>query len=48
MVGGDPNPTADYDLFYMCETQDQWLPVPRGFIVIEGADEDAGNDFFMH
>jgi hypothetical protein len=48
MVDGDPDPTVDYDLYYMCDTQKQWLPVPMGFIVIEDADEDTGNDFFTH
>ena len=37
MVDGDPDPAADYDLFYKCETQNKWLPVPKGFIVIKKA-----------
>lgn len=41
MVDGDPDPAADYDLFYKCETQNKWLPVPKGFVVIEKANEDT-------
>lgn len=47
MVDGDPDPTTDYDLCYKCDTQNQWLPIPKGFIVLEDADNDATNNPFM-
>jgi hypothetical protein len=45
MVDGDPDPFADYDLYYKCDTQNQWLPVPKGFVVIEDADEEEDTSF---
>lgn len=45
MVDSDPDPTVDYDLYYMCDTQTQWILILRQFIVIKDADEDARNDF---
>ncbi|KAI6033484.1 hypothetical protein BKA83DRAFT_4120971 [Pisolithus microcarpus] len=35
----DFQPELDYDFFYYCDTQKQWLPVPAGFVVDE--DEPA-------
>lgn len=43
MEAGDADPDADYDLYYKCETQNQWLPIPRGFVVIEDIYEDEDN-----
>jgi hypothetical protein len=45
MVDSDPNPFADYDLYYKCDIQNQWLPVLKGFIVIEDADEEEDTSF---
>ncbi|KAG9309093.1 hypothetical protein JVU11DRAFT_10976 [Chiua virens] len=28
-------PLLDYDLLYFCDAQNQWLPIPCGFIVVE-------------
>ena len=30
---GDVSATQDYDLFYFCDSQKQWLPVPGGYTV---------------
>jgi hypothetical protein len=47
MEPGDADPDADYDLYYECDTQNMWLPVPKGFIVVEDAeDEDNTGVFF--
>jgi hypothetical protein len=37
MVPGSPS-KLDYDLSYFCEAQNQWLPIPRGLIVVEDAE----------
>jgi hypothetical protein len=29
----DTSANGDYDLFYFCDSQMKWLPVPHGFIV---------------
>ncbi|KIO10419.1 hypothetical protein M404DRAFT_129759 [Pisolithus tinctorius Marx 270] len=42
--GSKPAP-LDYDLYYHCESQDQWLPVPRGFVVDETGEESEDNVF---
>ena len=34
MRPGSP-PLLDYDLLYFCDVQNQWLPIPHGFIVAE-------------
>jgi len=38
---GDSLSGTDYKLFYKCKARNQWLPVPKGFMVVE--DEDTGN-----
>jgi hypothetical protein len=43
--GGD-TPGIDFDLYYKCDTQNQWLPVPMGFIVVE--DEEASDMDALH
>ncbi|KAF8548498.1 hypothetical protein OG21DRAFT_1489353 [Imleria badia] len=44
MKPGDADPGADYNLYYKCDTQNQWLPVPHGFVVIEDLVEDENED----
>ncbi|KAI6039442.1 hypothetical protein EDC04DRAFT_2895240 [Pisolithus marmoratus] len=34
---------ADYNLFYKCDVQGQWLPVPKGYVV-DKSGEDLAND----
>ncbi|KIO15009.1 hypothetical protein M404DRAFT_17863 [Pisolithus tinctorius Marx 270] len=35
----------DYDLYYHCKSQDQWLPVPWGFVVDETGEESEDDIF---
>ncbi|KAN0091031.1 hypothetical protein V8E55_004597 [Tylopilus felleus] len=44
MEAGDADPNTDYDLYYECDMQKQWLPVPCGFIVIEDEEEPEDED----
>ena len=35
MEGGDTDLNVDYDLYYKCDTPNQWLSVLHGFVVIK-------------
>jgi hypothetical protein len=38
-IGSSSN--TDYTLFYKCDSQNQWLPIPRGFVVDEEDEADV-------
>lgn len=43
--GGD-TPGVDFDLYYKCDMQNQWVPISKGFIVVEN--EKASNMDTFH
>lgn len=43
--GGDAS-GVDFDLYYKCDTQNQWLPIPKGFIVVKEDEEASAEDTF--
>ena len=46
MEPGDGNPNAEYKIFYKCDSQNLWLPIPQGFAVDEEG-EDNPNAFSL-